>query len=118
MQVADGVGVLVTVGVGVAPVGDGDGLAFGVVVIVAVRVGVEVRVGIVVAVAVGVAPTMPCPESSMCCGLFLAESVNVNPFFFLTFPKAVGRKTTTTSHVPTGANGEPEHRIGLYLEGR
>ena len=72
VQVADGVGVLVTVGVGVIPVGDGDG------------------VGVGVTVAVGVGPTIPCPESSTCCGLFFAESVSVRPFLFLTFPVAVG----------------------------
>ncbi|MGB0060966.1 MAG: hypothetical protein WBP68_12325, partial [Candidatus Binatus sp.] len=56
VQVGDG-GVPVTVGVGVTPVGDGDGVGDG--------------VGDEVAVAVGVAPTIPCPESSTCCGLFL-----------------------------------------------
>jgi hypothetical protein len=80
VQVADGLGegVPLTVGVGVTPVGDGDG------------------VGVIVAVAVGVGPTIPCPESSMCCGLFFAESVNVSPFLFFTFPVAVGWNTTAT----------------------
>jgi len=81
VQVADavGVGVVLTVGVGVTPVGVGDGVGVG---------------ATVVAVAVGVAPTIPCPESSTYCGLFLAESVSVRPFLFVTFPLAVGEKTT------------------------
>jgi hypothetical protein len=97
--VGDGVGVDVvvalTVGVGVTPVGDGDGVAVG--------------VAVAVAVAVGVAPRIPCPESSTCCGLFLAESVNVRAFLSLTFPEVVGWKRTATSHDAPAVRGEPEH---------
>lgn len=103
--VGDGVGldvvVALTVGVGVTPVGDGDGVAVG--------------VAVAVAVAVGVAPTIPCPESSTCCGLFLAESVNVRAFLSFTFPVVVGWKRTATSHDAPAVRGEPVHP-SLWIE--
>lgn len=90
-------GVVVTVGVGATPVGDGDGVAVG------------VAVAVAVAVAVGVAPRIPRPESSTCCGLFLAESVNVRAFLSFTFPVVLGWKRTATLHDAPAVRGEPEH---------
>jgi hypothetical protein len=97
--------VAVAVGAGVMrTVVDGVAVKVG----VAEIVGVAVIVAVAVAVAVGVAPTIPCPESSTCCGLFLAESVNVRPFFFVTFPVMVGWNTTSTLHELPAASGAPE----------
>jgi hypothetical protein len=99
VQVTEAVGVEVLLAVGVA---DGDGVRVCVIVgvadIVAVGVGeiVGVAVTVAVAVAVGVAPAIPRPRSSTCCGLFFAESVSFNPFFFRTFPVAVGLNVTAS----------------------
>src|SRR5258707_15347733 len=101
IAVGVGVGVMRTVCVKV-------GVAIAVVAVI-VGVAVAVAVGVAVALAVGVAPTIPCPENSTCCGLFRAESVNVSPFLSFTFPVVVGWKRTATSHDAPAARGAPEH---------
>jgi len=98
-DVTDGVGVAVAVEVVVA---------VAVVVGVAVAVAVAVGVPVAVAVGVGVAPFMPLPSSSMCCGLFWAESVNDRPFFAFIFPGLVGWNPTETVHIPLAGIVSPQ----------
>ena len=115
MGVVDPFGVGDMVGVG-GEVGWVVGVKVGVAEIVGVAgvpviVGVAEMVGVgdAVGVAVGVGPMIPCPESSTCCGLFFAESVNVRAFFFVIFPVTVGWNTTSTLHELPAASGAPEH---------